>query len=384
MPEHPRVDAVALGLAAGGQPARAAAALKASLPGWPACPLDEGLESLGLHGPGASAHWRAEARRTLERADAVGFGVIWPAHAAYPPLLSAIVDPPLLLWTCGDPDCLAEPTIAIVGSRQATVGGREVAQALAADLAASGVIVASGFARGIDAAAHRGALSTGRSLAVLGCGLDVPYPRDHDELRSRLVASGVLVSEFPPGVPPQPHHFPLRNRTLSGLCHAVVVVQAAERSGSLITARLALEQGREVMAVPGDVRTGANAGGHALIRDGARLVERASDVLDELGWLGRAGCPSRPSPSARLGEPDVRLEEADGRLGEADGRLGEPSLPNRLLHVLAREEGVTLDDLLRETGRSSADLLGELLDLELAGLVRRDVAGRFLPSERKW
>jgi DNA processing protein len=305
----------------------------------------------------------------MERAEALGYDVIWPAHPAYPPLLAAIVDPPLLLWTCGDLDCLAEPAVALVGSRQATAAGRDVARVLAAGLAAAGVVVASGFARGIDAAAHRGALSTGRSLAVLGCGLDVPYPRDHDDLRRQLAASGVLVSEFPPGVPPQPHHFPLRNRTLSGLCHAVVVVQAAERSGSLITARLALEQGRDVMAVPGDVRTGANAGGHALIRDGARLVERASDVLDELGWsagaesVGRAGCPSRPPAPA-----------------SDEGRLGK----NPLLGVLAREDGVTLDDLLSETGRTSTDLLGELLDLELAGLVHRDAAGRFLPSERKW
>jgi DNA processing protein len=370
MTDSLRLDAVALGLAAGSQPARAAATLKARLAEWPTCALAAGLEALDLHGPGASAHWRAEARRTLERAEALGYGVIWPAHSAYPPLLAAIVDPPLLLWTCGDLDCLAEPAVALVGSRQATAAGRDVARVLAAGLAAAGVVVASGFARGIDAAAHRGALSTGRSLAVLGCGLDVPYPRDHDDLRRQLAASGVLVSEFPPGLPPQPHHFPLRNRTLSGLCHAVVVVQAAERSGSLITARLALEQGRDVMAVPGDVRTGANAGGHALIRDGARLVERASDVLEELGWrqsVGRAGCPRGTS------DPE-----------EPDGRLGEPSLPKRLLHVLAREDGVTLDELLSETGRTSADLLGELLDLELEGLVHRDVVGRFLPSERKW
>ncbi len=352
-----RVDAVALGLAAAGQPARAAAALKATLPGWPDLPLGPALDVLGEPRPQAAAHWRDEARVALAQAAASGFDVLWPAHPHYPPWLATIIDPPLLLWIHGDVSCLRGPLVALVGSRQATSAGREVAHALAADLAAAGVVVASGFARGIDAAAHRGALTRGRSVAVLGCGLDVPYPSDHGELRRQLSASGLFVSEFPPGTPPQPHHFPLRNRTLSGLCQAVVVVQAAERSGSLITARLALEQGREVLAVPGDVRTGTNAGGHALIRDGARLVERASDVLEELGWL------------------------ADGRAGgSGDGPAAGASLPA----ILAREDGMTLDDLLAETGRSLPDLLAELLDLELAGLVRRDGAGRFLPSERKW
>ena len=356
MSDSMRVDAVALGLAAAGQPARSAAILKAADDGWPHLRLEASLDRLALHEAGAS-HWRAQAVRALDRATSRGYDVIWPAHPAYPALLSEIVDPPLMLWFAGDVRLATAPAVAIVGSRQATTGGRDIAFRIAAELAAAGVLVASGFARGIDAAAHRGALTTGRSLAVLGCGLDRAYPADHDSLREALVASGVLVSEFPPGAPPLAHHFPLRNRVLSGLCRAVLVVQAAERSGSLITARLALEQGREVMAVPGDVRSGVNTGGHALIRDGARLVERAADVLEELGWVSRDGCRSRPSP---------------------------PLAGDALPALLTREDGMTLDDLLSETGRSSADLLGELLDLELAGLIRRDVGGRFLPSERKW
>ncbi len=259
----------------------------------------------------SAARWRAAAGRALAHAATLGYHAVWPAHPAYPALLRTIVDPPLLLWVWGDPALLEGPAVALIGSRLASAAGREVAFQLAADLAAAGVVVASGFARGIDAAAHRGALTTGRSLAVLGCGLDQPYPSDHGPLGRELAASGALISEFPPGAPPLAHHFPLRNRTLSGLCRAVVVVQAAKRSGSLITARLALEQGREVMAVPGDVRTGTNAGGHALIRDGARLVERASDILEELGWAGRDGSPSRPS--------------AD------DGRLGQPARPTASL-----------------------------------------------------
>ncbi|WP_291986032.1 DNA-processing protein DprA [Luteitalea sp.] len=365
MSDPSRLDAVALALAAGTQPARAAATLKAALPSWPALPLSLCLDALTLHGPGAVEHWRAEAGRALAIADAAGYDVLWPAHHAYPPLLRTIVDPPLLLWVWGDVALLAAPAVALVGSRRATTSGSEVAFRIAADLAAAGVVVASGFARGIDAAAHRGALSTGRSVAVLGCGLDQPYPSDHGPLGRQLAETGAVISEFPPGTPPLAHHFPLRNRTLSGLCHAVVVVQATERSGSLITARLAMEQGREVMAVPGDVRTGANSGGHALLRDGARLVERAADVLEELGWVA--------SPETSEGEASV-------------GRARSPSGPtsSTILTCLAREDGVTLDDLLAETGRNPSDLLEELLDLELAGRVRRDGAGRFLPAERKW
>jgi DNA processing protein len=361
MSDAVRIDAVALALAAGTQPARAAAALKASLPAWPALPLADSLEMLGLYGPGALSHWRAEAGRTLDLASRLGYDVCWPAHPAYPPLLAAIVDPPLLLWIWGDITLLSAPAIALVGSRQSTTAAREVAFRLAADLAASGLIVTSGFARGVDAAAHRGALTTGRSVAVLGCGLDQAYPSDHGPLGRALAAAGALVSEFPPGAPPLAHHFPLRNRTLSGLCRAVVVVQAAERSGSLITARMAMEQGREVMAVPGDVRTGAYAGGHALLRDGARLVERAADILEELGWVR---IPAGQAAAA------TAMEDLPG--------LGS------LAPLLTRDDGISLDELLVQTGRNSTDLLGELLDLELAGLVRRDAAGRFLPAERKW
>lgn len=365
------IDAVAIALAAGAQPARAAAALRAGVSSWPLLPLEESLELLGLHGPGALGHWRAEADRTLERAAVHGYHVVWPAHASYPAPLATIVDPPLLLWVWGNPDLLQAPAVALVGSRQSTTAGREVAYELAADLAAAGVVVASGFARGIDAAAHRGALSTGRSAAVLGCGLDQPYPSDHGPLGRHLAAAGCLVSEFPPGTPPLAHHFPLRNRILSGLCRAVVVVQATHRSGSLITARLALEQGRDVMAVPGDVRAGAYAGGHALIRDGARLVERAADILDELGWL-----------SGRSSGPDE--SDGDGRFGAPAPPPAQPSLPSGILPLVAREDGVPLDDLVEQTGRNAPDLLEELLDLELAGLVRRDASGRFLTAKRKW
>ena len=350
----PQLDAVALALAAGAQPARAAAVLRAESALWPMLSLEPSLARLDLDGPGAARHWRDQASRTLDQATRRGYVPLWPSHAAYPALLREIVDPPLVLWCDGQLESLTAPLVAIVGSRRATASGREVATQIASDLAAAGVVVVSGFARGIDAAAHRGALARGRTVAVLGCGLACAYPSDHAALRADIAARGVRLSEFPPDMEPRPHHFPLRNRAISGLCAAVVVVQATERSGSLITARLALEQGRDVMAVPGDVRTGAHAGCHALLRDGARLVERGADVLEELGWA------TGPAPAS----------------APQDG----PGLVRRL----ARADGMSLDDLVGETGRSAADLLGELLDLELAGLVRRDVAGRFLPSERKW
>ncbi|BCS35219.1 hypothetical protein TBR22_A44460 [Luteitalea sp. TBR-22] len=373
----PSLDALALGLAAAAQPACIARMLRAAPGLWPTLPLADSLEAAGLHGPGAVAHWRAEAGRMAARAATLGYGLIWPDHDLYPPLLGSLVDPPLLLWTRGDVATLHAPIVAIVGSRRATASGREVAGQLAADLAAAGVVVASGFAQGIDAAAHRGALTRGRSVAVLGCGLDQSYPRDHAPLADHLARQGVLISEFAPGTPPLAHHFPLRNRVLAGLASGVVVVQAALRSGSLITARLALEQGRDVMAVPGDVRTGAHAGAHALIRDGARLVETAADVLDQLGWdRGVAVATSGADQTHASGARDDRSDEPATFGRGPDGAS--------LRALLAREGGATLDELISETGRNSSDLLGELLDLELAGLLARDAAGRFLPPERKW
>jgi DNA processing protein len=179
----PLIDAVALALAAAAQPARAAAQLKAEPPLWPAVPLPAGLARLGLTGPGIVSRWREEAARTVDRAARRGYIALWPAHPEYPSLLAEIVDPPLLLWCDGQVECLRAPCVAIVGSRRATAAGREVAVQIAADLAAAGVVVVSGFALGIDAAAHRGALTRGRTVAVLGCGLDCTYPSVHAGLR---------------------------------------------------------------------------------------------------------------------------------------------------------------------------------------------------------
>lgn len=207
--------------------------------------------------------------------------------ARYPALLARIADPPVRLWLRGDPHALRGPCVALVGSRAASPYGLAVAERLAADLARAGVTVVSGLARGVDSAAHRGALAatgaTGRTIAILGSGVDVIYPAEHEALADRIVnQGGAILSELPPGSPPRRGHFPRRNRLISGLSLAVVVIEASARSGSLQTARFALEQGREVLAVPGSIVGERFRGSHALLRDGAKLVESASDILEEL------------------------------------------------------------------------------------------------------
>jgi DNA processing protein len=269
----------------------------------------------------------------------------------YPPLLAAIYDPPLVLWVRGDLTTLDRPSVALVGARAATPGGLEAARWLAADLALAGVVVVSGLARGIDGAAHAGALETGQTVAVLGSGVDRIYPAMHTRLASRVAAAGALASEFVPGTAPHAHHFPMRNRIISGLCAATVVVEAAAKSGSLITARCALEQGREVMAVPGSTRSGRNRGAHLLIRDGARLIESAADVLDELGWVARA---------------------------TRSGQCADPSVDDPLLQAMPVGEPVHLEQVATALGTPAASLLARMSEHELHGRIARASGGRFV------
>jgi DNA processing protein len=277
--------------------------------------------------------------------------------AAYPELLWQITDPPFVLWCGGDPAHLSRPAIAIVGSRKATPAGVMVAARLATGLAEAGLVVVSGMARGIDAAAHRAALAAGgTSVAVLGCGADIVYPREHAALARQLRQSGTIVSELPPGTPPLAHHFPLRNRIISGLCAATVVVEASQRSGSLITARAALEQGREVLAVPGTVTSGQYSGCHALIKDGAALVESVDDVLGALGW-------TRSPPAAVSAHAN-------------------PGVVNRLEGIMAVGEPYTVDDLETRSGLTAGELLAELGALEIAGLVTRVPGGGFVKFDK--
>lgn len=293
----------------------------------------------------------ADARAALAAAATAGITCLAVTGDAYPARLKTILDPPPVLWLRGSVASAAGPAVAVVGSRAAGPVALETAFSMAAGLAQAGITVVSGMARGVDGAAHRGALTAGCTIGVLGCGVDVPYPRSHRELADAIVAHGALVSEFPPGMPPLAHHFPQRNRVISGLADAVVIVEAAERSGSLITARLALEQGRDVMAVPGSVAGGRNRGGHALIRDGAALVESAEDVLRELGWC-------RPFASASA-TPDA--PEPDG-----------------LLALMSPGEACSLDWLAARTDRDVPLVLSELLELELAGAVVRTAGGGFM------
>ena len=297
---------------------------------------------------------RAEAGRALEDAARAGISAISRDDPAYPPLLAAIPDPPLVLWIRGSPASLVAPAVAIVGSRAASAYGLEVAGRLAEDLGAAGAAVVSGLARGVDSAAHRGALAAGgRTVAVLGSGLRRVYPPEHGQLADTIAETGAVVTEWPPATPPRAPNFPARNRIISGLSLGVVVVEAAERSGSLITAGFALEQGREVMAVPGSVLTGRYRGGHALIRDGAAVVESAEDVIACL----------RDSPLRFVNNPVAQTE-------------AEP--PHPVLSLLDPGEAEDIDTLAARSGLEPAQLLPRLLELELQGEVRRVPGGRFV------
>ena len=240
---------------------------------------------------------RDEAEAELAALAQLGGALLAWGEPGYPPRLAEIADPPPLLSVSGRVDLLERPGIALVGARNASANGRMLARSLASELAAGGLVVISGLARGIDTAAHEGALAAGgATVAVIASGLDVPYPEDNAELMARIAASGAVVTERPLGAVPQARHFPRRNRLIAGLSLGVVVVEAAPQSGSLITARLAAEQGREVMAVPGSPLDPRHRGTNQLLRDGATLVESADDVLSALG-------PARRRPQAVAGAP---------------------------------------------------------------------------------
>jgi DNA processing protein len=278
--------------------------------------------------------------------------IAW-ADAAYPAQLREIPDPPIVLWVRGDAKLLPQPSVAIVGSRDATPSGVAAARLLGRGLAEAGLLIVSGLARGIDGAAHRGALEGGGgTVGVLGCGADVTYPREHEKLYAEIAERGALVTELPPGMPPLPNHFPLRNRIISGLSLAVIVIEASEKSGSLITAKAALDQGRDVLVVPGGIASGRYRGSHALIKDGAPLVETVEDVLRELRWVA----PPRPS------------SVQDGKLFDS----------NKLGGVMALGETYTVDDLVERTGMSAPAVLAELGRLEVQGAVSRFPGGNFV------
>ena len=285
--------------------------------------------------------------------------VISRGDVRFPTALAAIHDPPQTLWVNGDVGVLHAPSVAIVGSRAASPYALEVARRLGADLARRNIAVVSGMARGVDAAAHRGALEAdGVTVAVFGCGVDVIYPAEHRELAERILERGAHVSEFSPGMAPLKPNFPQRNRIISGLSLAVVIVEAAEGSGSLITADFALDQGRAVLAVPGNVLGGRNYGAHSLLRDGAKLVECADDILDEL-------------------PPGIR-DSGFGIGSEKESKNANPASHDPVLRSMDDGDSYDLDEIAERSGVARMKLQPRLLELELAGAVRRVDGGRFV------
>lgn len=300
---------------------------------------------------GAVDSLRGAARRT-------GLGLLTPADPRWPERLRAIEDPPALLFLRGDADLLAAPQLAVVGARRASRRALEDARWLVTELAAAGLVVTSGLALGVDGCAHQAALDAGgQTVAVLGSGLDQVHPRRHRALAAAVARRGLLVSEFAPGTPPLPEHFPRRNRIISALALGVLVVEAGERSGSMITARLAASQGREVFAVPSVPRDRGAAGCLRLLREGAVLVRDARDVLDELGLA--------PAPAVRI----------------AGAGAAAPQLSPELagVHAALDARGSLFEEVLAATGLDAATLARQLTELELEGALLRD-GERLLPG----
>lgn len=298
-----------------------------------------------------------EVRTILHDCQKHAVGILTWEDTHYPEQLRHIHDAPLVLFTRGDTELLARDQIGIIGSRKATPAGLDHARRFAAELSARDLMVTSGLALGVDGAAHAGALDAGYpTVAVIGCGLDRVYPHQHRRLGERVVADGLMISEYPPGTPARAAHFPQRNRIISGLSRGVLVVEAGLRSGSLITARMALEQGREVFAIPGSVHSPVARGCHHLIKQGARLVETVEDILEELGaWW------SPPLVTEAAGTPEPK-PGGKGPLAGLDGR------EIAVFEALGYDPQST-DALSSATGLPADQLMQSLLLLELQGLV---------------
>lgn len=301
----------------------------------------------------ASHDYRDAARAECERLSRSGAGIIDILSKRYPRLLMEIADPPPYLYLMGELSG-SETAVAVVGSRRASQYGLGVATRLGRDLAAQGVTVVSGMARGIDTAAHWGAVKAGgRSIAVLGCGIDVVYPPENGALHRALADSGAIVSEFPMGTAPLSENFPRRNRIISALSRGVVVVEAGEASGSLITARFALEQGREVFAVPGNVNMSGSRGANALIKEGAKLVERVEDILEELSIEPRATGPLPKPPAFQLTPQEAEL------------------------YALICQGALQIDEIIAQSALTAGEVSATLLRLEMKGAITQLPGKRF-------
>jgi DNA processing protein len=333
------------------------------------------LEAAGLNGGTArsvaSGCSFEEAVEQQEKVLEAGVDLIPFSDSRYPPRLREIFDPPILLFARGRVELLDSLMLGVVGTRRPTTYGLAVAERLAADLARAGLIIVSGMARGIDTASHKGALSAeAGTVAVLGCGVDVVYPSENRKLAAELVTKGLLLSEFPMGAPAYPQNFPIRNRIISGMSAGVVVVEGAEYSGSAITAKLAMDQGREVFAVPGNVTSKMSWGPNLLIRQGARLVQEWNDVVSELA----------PQDRRRLIESSRKRNGGEDFAGGATEKAEQASLAfgpaaelgRLLLESLGVDTSTHIDLLVEKVeDHSPSEIIAALFELEMLGLVRQ-------------
>lgn len=325
------------------------------------------LEGCGLTAPVAQAIFAQaglkEAEKELQAAAKAGCRLLTYACDDYPPLLKQIPDPPTVLYVRGQAKTLSEHAVAMVGTRRPTAYGSAVAHRLACDLAQRQLVIVSGLARGIDSACHRGALEAkGKTVAVLGSGADIIYPRENRRLADKIMESGALITEFPLGTSPAPENFPIRNRIISGLTLGVVVVEGAEYSGSLITARLALEQDREVFAVPGNITSAQSFGPNHLIKQGAKLVDQWFDVVEE--FPADVRMQLLPPVGASEGQPS----------GPETVPLFEQSLtPDQkaVFEVLRSDEALFVDSIFGSVALPQPRVLTALLELEMSGLIRQ-------------
>ena len=323
-----------------------------------------GLARAGGRETGPAIPGRDDAERELELAGRARAALLFVDSPGYPKLLALLEDAPPVLAVQGRPDVLDRRAVAMVGSRNASANGQRLAESMAEGLAAAGLVVVSGLARGIDAAAHEGALRAGMTVACVAGGIDMPYPPEHADLQARIARGGAVVAEAPPGTAPQARHFPRRNRIIAGLSLGVVVVEAALRSGSLITVRHAQEAGREVFAVPGSPLDPRCRGANDLLRQGARLVETAADVLEDLPEHPGEGLGRGPQFTRRRGllEPPAFSPEppedptAAGRIRDRITSLLGPS-------------ATSVDELIRRSQLTPGAVMAVLLMLEVAGRV---------------
>jgi DNA processing protein len=321
------------------------------------------LEACELPAATAQAVFKKDAFKRAEKELAgiraiVGCQLVNWSEPEYPQTLLQIYDPPVLLYVRGDAQILNAPSLAMVGTRRPTLYGTQMADRLARDLAARGIVIVSGLARGIDAIAHQGTTTAnGRAIGVLGTGVDVCYPKENKKLYEKVLERGAILSEFPLGTHPAPENFPIRNRIVAGMPLGAIIIEGAQYSGSLITARLAMEFGREVFGLPGNVTQAVSFAPNLLIKQGAKLVTCAEDVIEELPTPVRAALTQLEQPEAE----QRNLLVAQSLTGSGQ----------KIYALLSSDEPRPIDDIVERTGLNSSDVLATLFDLEMKGIVRQ-------------